>query len=265
MTRITPKNPHSSSTSSSSASKHPYKKHPKDIDVLGLSPRELERYQKMDAFSQAKIIDFLKERNRLNGFVTQYLEEKINFNILIQLLFPTEHSLRYALQKADQIEQDINQQLDHNETPLFDKNTTKENRLQILLSVAHSYRETLHKKLQAPKKASHENLDQKLSDLNLIIDEMQLQINRSEFFLHNKAILHIKDSDLTYFMNKLKTIGITGLQPKSITKEQPAFFKISILTALYERFTPNQTHEQNQKPNKDEDEAESVRPTNRRR
>ncbi len=264
MTRITPKNPHSSSTISSSASRHPYKKHPKDSDVLGLSPRELERYQKMDAFSQAKIIDFLKERNRLNGFVTQYLEEKINFNILIQLLFPTEHSLRYALQKADQIEQDINQQLDHNETPLFDKNTTKENRVQILLSVAHSYRETLQKKLQAPQKASHENLDQKLSDLNLIIDELQLQIDRSEFFLHNKAILHIKDSDLTYFLNKLKTIGITGLQPKSATKEQPAFFKISILTALYERFTPNQ-EEANQKPDEDREEDESARPSNRRR
>ncbi|PJD90589.1 MAG: hypothetical protein CK424_07870 [Legionella sp.] len=242
--------------------RHP---HQRDIDDLGLSAREFERYQKLDAFSQAKIIDFLKERNRLNGFVKQYLEEKINLNILIQLLFPTEHSLRYALQKVDQIEQDINLQLDHNEQPLFDKNTTKENRSQILLSVAHAYKDALQQTLNTYKKNEiPENLTQKFSDLNMIIEELEVQIDRSEFNIHNKAILKIKDADLGYFINKLKTIGITGFQPKSTQKEQSTFFRISILSALYERFTPDQ----NQEPENDQEDDQKKsddRPFNPRR
>ncbi|HVT63279.1 MAG TPA: hypothetical protein VHD33_07335, partial [Legionellaceae bacterium] len=223
---------------------------------LGLSAFEYKRYQQLDSASQSEIIMLLKERNRLNDYVKQYLEEEINlnkqFSILIQLLFPTESSLRYALQKVDEIEQNINAHLANGKI-LFDKNTTKKNRLAMLLTVAEQYQERLELHLQKSKKHGEkpdilDNLTQKIQNITILIKELNLQITTAEFHLHNKDILQIKDPDLLYFINKIKTIGVSGFSPRA-QKESTTFFRISIFSAIYERFNPT-SEQQDKTPDK---------------
>lgn len=237
------------------------------IKNLGLSKTEFERFKKLHMLSYTKITDLLNERKRFNKFVRQYLEEEINrerLAVLIHILFPTDYSLRYALKKVDEIEHDINRRLDHqNESPLFDKNTTKKNRIEMLLSVAVSYQMALKDELDQHEKNRAqpeviEALEQKLQDLQTIMDELTLQLKTSELHIHNPTIFNIKDSDLSYFLSKLKAIGITGLPSQSATKEQSPLFRINIIAAIYERFNPNPMPHQDFDEEEDEDLDEDL-------
>ena len=188
-------------------------------------------------------MDLLRERNRLNHYVKDYLQEDINKQLgtFLQLFFPAEHSLKYALQKVDEIEEIINSHLDEDQF-LFDNSTTKKNRITMLLHSAESYQHTIEKKLKnmehtVAKVDTLKHLQQKQQDLDLIIRELRTQIESSEFHIHHKDILKIKDSELSYFLNKLKSLGIRGFTPKP-NKEHATLFKISIFSAIYEKLVP---------------------------
>ncbi len=229
------------------------------VENFGLSHLEFQRYKNLNIFNQTKIIDLLRERKRLNDYVKDYLHEKINqkFAVFMQIFFPSEHSLKYALQKVDEIEHTINGYLG-NGVAIFDKNTTKKNRVEMLLDVAYAYQHTLYKKLDKAEKLVTkldviEGLEQKIHELTMIIDELSLQMKHDEYHIHDKRILMIQDSDLNYFLNKVKAIGINGFRPK-LTKDQPIFFKISIIGAIYERFGSEDSSSKGQKTDWDQEE-----------
>ncbi|MCR9192260.1 MAG: hypothetical protein NXI01_06320 [Gammaproteobacteria bacterium] len=232
------------------------------IRNLGLSHQEFERYKKLNLLSQTKITELLSERKRLNQYVGHYLEEKINrqFAVLLHFLFPSEHNLRYALKKVDDIERKINLHLhdDENNTTLFDNDTTKINRLEILLSVAKTYQETLKDALKShPKSKDTINpLEHRIDDLEIIIEELKLQIKTGEFCIHNKDILVVKDTDLAYFLTKMKAIDSSGISPKTISKSDASPFSFNILTAIYQHFYPNPTATQDLAHDDDEEEED---------
>lgn len=198
---------------------------------LGLCPTEFSRFTRLDMLKQSTITNLLKERTLLNNFVRQHLEEKITpkmqFSTLIQILFPTEHALRYALKKVDDIESDINRHLE-NTVAVFDKKTTKRNRIQMMLDVAIDYKNTL-----IPNGIGYA---QKTKDISLIIDELTEQINTSKFSIHRKDILKITDPELSYFLSKLTIIGITGMSGK----QETSIFKVRSISAFFERFYSDQ-------------------------
>ena len=126
---------------------------------------------------------------------------------------------------------------------VFDKTTTKRNRSEILLITAYSYLQELDKQIAKTGRSALKGnalvlAEQKRGDLHIIIEELHKQLDQSEYFLHNKAILSIKDPELSTFINKLKTIGIGGFTPKA-NKYQPTFFGISIITTIYEKLNLN--------------------------
>lgn len=212
---------------------------------LELCETEFLRYKRLEPYKKASIIQLLTERKRLNDYVKNYLQEEINkqFGPLMQLLFPTEHSLKYALQKVDEIEDKINKHLEDDALQVFDKTTTKRNRSEILLITAYSYLQELDKQIAKTGRSALKGnalvlAEQKRGDLHIIIEELHKQLDQSEYFLHNKAILSIKDPELSTFINKLKTIGIGGFTPKA-NKYQPTFFGVSIITTIYEKLNLN--------------------------
>ena len=119
------------------------------VTNLDLSRTEFERYNSLAPFVKASIIQLLTERKRLNDYVKNYLQEKISeqFGQFMQLLWPTEHSLKYALQKVDESEDKINKHLESEGLQLFDKNTTMKNRLKILLATAYAYQDELDQQI----------------------------------------------------------------------------------------------------------------------
>lgn len=211
---------------------------------FGLSDQELKRYESLNPPVQAQIMDKLRERNRLNDFVKDYLQEEIHkqFGAIMQLFFPSEHSLKYALQKVDEIELIINDQLP-DDIYLFDEETTKKNRLDMLLNAACAYQQLLEKKIARFERALvkldilHHHKE-KHQMLMLIIDELKQQRDHSEFYIHNQDLLEIDDTELNSFLNKLKAIGIGGFTPTA-TKEASTLTKISFFSAIYEKFIPN--------------------------
>lgn len=215
------------------------------IKSFNLSLIEFNRYKELDILAQTKITELLKQRKHLNKFVTRHLEEKINankqFTALIQLLFPTEHALRYAIKKVDDIEYEINARLPKKHE-LFDKQTTKMNRLQILLEVAEKHKRALtHEISGIPER--DEGLQRRLQNITMIIDEFKEQLQTKQFTIRNKQLKTITDPDLSYFLSKLKTIGITALKEPSLSKNQSSFFKVHIISAMYERFYPTNTND----------------------
>jgi len=232
------------------------------IRNLGLSHQEFERYKKLNLLSQTKITELLSERKRLNQYVGHYLEEKINrqFALLLHFLFPSEHNLRYALKKVDDIERKINLHLhdDENNTTLFDNDTTKINRLEILLSVAKTYQETLKDALKShpQSKDTINPLKHRIDDLEIIIEELKLQIQTGEFCIHNKDILSVKDTDLSYFLTKMKAIDSSGIPPKTISKNDASPFSFNILSAIYQHLYPNPTATQDLAHDDDEEEED---------
>lgn len=209
--------------------------------AMGLSILELKRYKQLSDGLQANVMDLLRERNRLNNFVKDYLKEEIHkqSGVLMQFFFPSEHSLKYALQKVDEIETLINAQLE-DDTPIFDENTTKKNRIEMLLEAARAYQQLLEKKIT---KFEHgimkieliHHYKQKYETLSLIIDELQLQTELTEFYIHNQYLIDISDHALNHFLNKLKSIGITGFAPKANSKDQSPHLTISFFTSIYEK------------------------------
>ena len=209
--------------------------------AMGLSILELKRYKQLSDGIQANLVDLLRERNRLNNFVKDYLQEEIHkqSGVLMQFFFPSEHSLKYALQKVDEIEALINAQLE-DDTPIFDEDTTRKNRIDMLLKAAHAYQKILEKKIA---KFEHgivkieliHHYKQKYETLLMIIEELQLQTENTEFYIHNQSLLDVPDHTLNHFLNKLKSIGITGFAPKANTKDQPTHLTISFFTSIYEK------------------------------
>lgn len=231
---------------------------------LELCETEYIRYKRLGPYKKAGIIHLLTERKRLiNDYVKNYLQEEINKQLgpFMQLLFPTEHSLKYALQKVNEIEDKINKHLEDDELPIFDKDTTKRNRLEILLTTAYAYQQELEKQITKTGRGALKGnalhlVEQKRKDLHVIIEELHKQLDLSEYFLHNKAILSIKDPELTTFINKLKTIGIGWLAPKT-NKYQPTFFSISIFSTIYEKLNPNPQNPED--PEADESKADHTK------
>lgn len=209
-----------------------------------LSEKEFRCYKRLEPYKKAEIIHLLAERKRLHDFVKSHLNEEINrqFGPLMQLFFPSEHSLKYALQKVDEIEDEINTYLGEG-LYIFDPATTKRNRLEILLNTAHSYQEVLEKKISktgryALKGNALVQAEEKLAAITAIINELHLQLDRSEYFMHSNAIMQTKDSELTAFISKIKAIGIDDSTPKA-NKTHTTIFSISFFTAIYEKISPN--------------------------
>ncbi len=215
---------------------------------LGLSKSEFKRYKQLDMLVQSMLTHKLHERNDLNHFVVLHLGEKISphpqFTALVKILLPTEHALRYALQKVNYIEQEINQLLAlHDTLPLFDDNTTKKHRVELLLEVALEYQQSISKDLKTlPKR---EQLQQKLKHLKLIIAELNEQLKTSQFIIHNPALLTSSDPDIQYFLSKLKAIGVTDTNNPESNKKPAGFFRVRILGAL---FNPEVTDTDQEKP-----------------
>ncbi len=247
---------HKKSTNQHTEVTHRSKEDEMLIESLGLSPAELKTFQQLNISTQTKIIDLLRQRNLLNDFVKNHLQEDIRqyFGIWLQFFLPSasENNLKYALQKVDEIEVLINDHVDGTAT-LFDTDTTKRNRLSMLLVSAESYQQQLTEEIQQLEhraQAEHaDELKKKNTDLLMIIKELHTQIDKSEFYLHNKAILRITDSEFKSFLNKVKSIGIAGFNPKS-PRNQMGLFKITI-SAIYERLIPSST------PEKDSDASEN--------
>ncbi len=205
---------------------------------LELCETEFNRYKRLDSHKKASIIELLNKRKQMNDFVKNYLEEEINkpFGSLKQWLLPTEHSLRYALQKVDESEDAINTQLSDEKLHLFDEKTTKRNRLEILYRIACHHYQALKKQITTAGEGNDSELNQqKLADLNAIIEELDLELKNSEYYLHNEDLLNIKDIELSAFINKLKIIGITGFHPVKDNKYQPTFFAVSIISFIYQK------------------------------
>ena len=203
---------------------------------LGLSKSEFYRYKQLDMLVQSMLTPKLVERNDLNHFVILHLGEKISphhqFTALVKFLIPTEHALRYALQKVNNIEEEINQLLTlHDILPLFDDNTTKKHRVELLLKVALDYKQSLSQYLNAPHK--HDQLQQKLKNLALMIAEFKEQLRLSNFTIHNNALYTLPDRDIQYFLSKLKAIGVAGTSNPEAIKKSFGFFKIKLLGALF--------------------------------
>lgn len=212
---------------------------------LELCETEFLRYKRLAPYKKASIIQMLAERKRLiDDYVKTHLQEEINKQPgpFMQLLFPTEHSFKYALQKVDEIEDKINKHLEDEALHIFDENTTKRNRLEILLTTAHAYQQELETKIAKTGRGALKGnalliAEQKSKDLHTIIEELHKQRDLSEYYLHNEGVLKIKDPELTTFINKLKSIGI-GWVSKS-NKYQPTLFSISIISTIYEKLSPN--------------------------
>lgn len=237
------------------------------VEDLELSEIEFARYKKLPPYKKAEIIHLLTERKRLNHYVNNHLKEEINkqFGPLMQFFLPSDNDLRYALQKVDEIENAINEQVGEG-LQLFDRDVTRRNRLETLLITAHTYQDMLDKKL-AKGHASHkskqfESFQKKRDDLALLIEELHVQRDSFEFFIHNKAVLNIKDSELGYFISKLKSIGIEGLTPKA-NKYQPTFFNISIITTIFEHLNPNTSIKNKKESESDTKDVENVQATQR--
>ncbi|MCX7119285.1 MAG: hypothetical protein NTZ86_05400 [Legionellales bacterium] len=216
---------------------------------LELCETEFLRYKHLEPYKKAGIIQLLTERKRLNDYVKNYLQEEINkqFGPFMQLLFPTEHSLKYALQKVDEIEDKINTHLEDDELHVFDIATTRRNRTEILLTTAYSYLRELDIQIAKTGRSALKGnalvlAEQKREDLHVIIEELHKQLDHSEYFVHNESILSIKDTELSTFINKLKTIGIGGFTPRA-NKYQPTFFGTSIINAIYEKLNPKPENE----------------------
>lgn len=221
----------------------------KMVQDYELSEIEFARYQNLPPYKKAEIISLLTERKRLNLYVLNHLQEEINkqFGPLMQFFLPSENDLKYALQKVDEIETAINETVGE-ELPLFDREVTKRNRLETLLITAHAYKDLLNKELHASHKPKQlGGLQKKRDAIGLIIEELHTQLDKSEYFVHNKDILKIRDSEIGAFISKLKTIGIDGFAPK-VNKFQPTFFNISILTTIYERLQPKSDNEIDSNP-----------------
>lgn len=234
--------PHPKSNASSSPS---VADHDQEFNQnLGLSSQEFDRFQTLSPAEQAQILDHLRERNRLNHFVKDYLQEEIHkqFGAIMQLFFPSEHSLKYALQKVDEIELIINEQLPDG-INLFDKEITKKNRLEMLLKAAYDYQDLLKKKIDRFERMLVKmdilyHHKEKHQTLQLIIAELEQQHDNLEFYIHNQDLLDLDDSELNSFMNKLKSIGIAGFTPIT-RKEASTLTKISFFSAIYEKFIPS--------------------------
>lgn len=219
------------------------------VEDLDLSETEFARYKKLPPYKKAEIIHLLTERKRLNIYVNNHLQEEINkqFGPLMQFFLPSENDLKYALQKVDEMEKMVNEQVG-DELQVFDEVITKKNRLEALLITAHTYLDLIDKKLSKHEHSARKNkqvdgLQKKRDDLAIIIEELHTQLERSEFFIHNKAVLGIRDSELGSFISKIKTIGI-DFTPKG-TKYQPTFFNISIITTMFGRLIPNDSSQKN--------------------
>lgn len=238
------------------------------VENLGLSPAELKTFKQLNISTQTKIIDLLRQRNLLNDFVKNHLQEDIKqqFGIWLQFFLPSENNLKYALQKVDEIEVLINDHVDGTDT-LFDTDTTKKNRLSMLLVSAESYQQQLSgeiKKFEQSVQVEYvEELRKKNSDLHLIIKELHTQINQAEFYIHNKEILRITDSELKSFLNKVKSIGIEGFNRTS-PKNQMGLFKISI-SAIYERLIPSSTYENDSDTSEKKEDSEEKSHSNKPR
>ena len=209
-----------------------------------LSEKEFRSYKRLEPYKKAEIIHLLAERRRLNDFVKNHLNEEINkqFGPLMQLFFPSEHSLKYALQKVDEIEEDINKHLGEG-LYIFDPATTKRNRIEILLNTAYSYQEVLEKKIAKTGRSALKGnaliqTEEKLEAITGIIKELHLQLDRSEYFMHSEDIMQTKDSELNLFISKIKAIGIADFTPKA-NKTHTTIFSISFFTAIYEKISPN--------------------------
>lgn len=221
-------------------------------EKLGLSKSEFERYKQLDMLVQSMLTHKLHERKDLNHFVVLHLGERISpnqqFTALIKLLLPTEHALRYALQKVNNIEQEINQLLAlHDTLPLFNDDTTKKHRVELLLEVALDYKQSLLKDLNTSHK--HDQLQQKLKNLTCIITEFKTQLKTANFTIHNKTLFTLEDPDIQYFLSKLKAIGIEDTSKPENSKKPPRFFKVKIMSAF---FKPEVTDEENDKRNTDD-------------
>lgn len=215
-----------------------------------LSETEFRRYKHLEPYKKAEIIHLLAERKRLTDIVKNHLQEEINEQSgpVMQLLFPSEHTVKYALQKVDEIEHKINQHLGEEVLHLFDKISTKRNRLELLLNAAYSYLEKLDKKIAktghgALKGKALTAIEEKRQNLSDIIEDLHQQLDRAEYFIHNKDLLKIQDFELNSFIYKLKLIEIGGFEPKP-RKYQITFFNINILTSIFEKITPSASPEQ---------------------
>lgn len=235
-----------------------------------LSEKEFRCYKRLEPYKKAEIIHLLAERRRLNNFVKNHLNEEINkqFGPLMQLFFPSEHSLKYALQKVDEIEEDINKHLGEG-LHIFDPATTKRNRLEILLNTAYSYQEVLKNKIaktgrSALKGSALVQAEEKLEAVAGIINELHLQLNRSEYFMHSNDIMQTKDSELNSFISKIKAIGIADFTPKA-NKTHTTIFSISFFTAIYEKISPNNSHTSQDTSEESEEEAETKHNTTKPR
>ncbi len=131
----------------------------------------------------------------------------------------------------------------------------------MLLTAARTHQQLLEKKIT---KFEHSIMKidilhhhkQKYKTLTMIIDELQHQIDSSEFHIHDQAILDIKDSEFNYFLNKLKSIGITGFTPKP-NKDQSTLLKVSFFTSIYTKLIPGSPNNNATKKNSEDPDAES--------